>query len=373
MMWKSCYYLRGHSVPLSHFGGKYLCLVMPMMKPLQLMSRNGKRLASVLCYRHPVFLSTSCTSHSRKKKVNGYEAVDQEKYTNLVRMVTTSKTTSQTPDKLFEEDSFLYGDVIKSKPPSQKAEPRIPQNNLPLHNPNKVLLSVEKMDPSIPLKINLPVRDQKSGARLPSVTRILQQTMPMEQAFYLERWKQKMIMELGEEGFIQYTAAIFSQGKMFHARLEDLLMSREDQVQHQEETNELSGFLGSVEHILPDITAVRTLESAVLHSELKYLGFVDCVAQYRGRLCVIDWKTSEKPKPHIERTFDNPLQIAAYAGAINHDDNYNFQVDCGLIVVAYKDGSPAHAHFMDPELCRHYWDKWLLRLEDYKDKNDGKQ
>lgn len=45
------------------------------------------------------------------------------------------------------------------------------------------------------------------------------------------------------------------------------------------------------------------------------------------------------------------------------------QVRCGLVVVAYKDGSPAHPHFMDPDLCSQYWNKWLLRLEEYMDKN----
>ncbi|KAE8601201.1 hypothetical protein XENTR_v10013588 [Xenopus tropicalis] len=95
-----------------------------------------------------------------------------------------------------------------------------------------------------------------------------------------------------------------------------------------------------------------------------------CVSFCRQKLCVIDWKTSEKPKPYIRDTFDNPLQIAAYIGAINHDNNYNFQVNCGLIVVAYKDGSPAHMHFMDTDLCLHFWNKWLLSLEEYKKKKE---
>lgn len=84
---------------------------------------------------------------------------------------------------------------------------------------------------------------------------------------------------------------------------------------------------------------------------------------------MIDWKTSEKPKPSLKNTFDNPLQVAAYIGAINHDASYDFQVSCGLIVVAYKNGSPAHPHFMDPDLCTQYWNQWLLRLEEYMDRN----
>lgn len=342
------------------------------MKSLQLLGRHCKSLVDVLPHqRHlPLFLSTSCNVFSRKKKVNGYEDVDREKYSDLVRTVTTSKTSAQTPERLLEEDSFLYGKVMRSKDPVQESEPKVPQNHVPLNNPNKVPLSVEQMDPNIPVKIGLPGKSQMTNGRMPSVTRILQQTMPMEQAFYLERWKQRMIMELGEEGFIAYTAALFSQGKRFHAQLEDLFLSEEQYTPKKDDTKELVGYMNSIEHVLPDVVGVKTLESAVVHSELQYLGLVDCVAKYRGKLCVIDWKTSEKQKPYLKNTFDNPLQVAAYIGAINHDRNYNFQVDCGLIVIAYKDGSPAHAHFIDSEKCLHYWDKWLLRLEEYKEKKE---
>lgn len=44
------------------------------------------------------------------------------------------------------------------------------------------------------------------------------------------------------------------------------------------------------------------------------------------------------------------------------------QVENGLIVVAYKDGSPAHAHFLNSEQILPFWEKWLLRLEEYAEK-----
>lgn len=40
-----------------------------------------------------------------------------------------------------------------------------------------------------------------SGTKIPSVTTILHVTRPMKQALSLLKWENKMIAELGEEGF----------------------------------------------------------------------------------------------------------------------------------------------------------------------------
>ncbi|NXS11987.1 MGME1 exonuclease, partial [Neodrepanis coruscans] len=337
------------------------------MQFLQILSRKPRKLEMLfqipLCQKQlsDKCLSTSACIYSKKKKENGYEQVDQERYKNLVYSVTSYKTSAQTPETILEEDNLLYGPPDKHRPPV-KAGTKSPKNWVPLINPNKIIPPTSS-DSNLPRKIEL----QKT--KMPSVTRVLQQTLSPQQVFYLERWKQKMIAELGKEGFEEYTKNLFLQGELFHSALESIFLSEEVETKEKSEDDVISGYLASVEHVLGDVSEVKALESAVHHESLQYLGLVDCVAKYRGQLCVIDWKTSEKPKPFLKNTYDNPLQVAAYIGAINHDANYDFQVHCGLIVVAYKDGSPAHPHFMDLDLCSQYWNKWLLRLEEYMDRN----
>lgn len=41
---------------------------------------------------------------------------------------------------------------------------------------------------------------------------------------------------------------------------------------------------------------------------------------------VIEWKTSQRTKATLEEAYDDPVQIAAYVGALNADDKYPFEV-----------------------------------------------
>lgn len=167
------------------------------MKFLQLLSRKPGKLEMLFqipfCQKQFPYLclATSTCLYSKKKKVNSYELVDQEKYKNLVCSVTSYKTSAQTPETIFEEDNLLYG-------PPVKTETKTPKNWVPLINPNKRIPLVSGHS-NLPMKISLP------RTKMPSVTRVLQQTMSPQQNFYLERWKQKMILELGKAGFDEYT------------------------------------------------------------------------------------------------------------------------------------------------------------------------
>ncbi|XP_056252175.1 mitochondrial genome maintenance exonuclease 1 [Seriola aureovittata] len=312
-------------------------------------------------------LSLACHCLRYPKRNSPYSPSNSERYSSLLKSVMSSRVSSQTPETLQAEDDHIYGPIVKGQTPSSRPEMREPRTFHPFLNCEKTL-ETEEPESGLPVRI---LFDRSPGRTIvPSVSRILQQTLSPEQIFYLERWKKRMVAELGEDGFKEYTQNLFRQGKIFHSVLEDVLMSGETwEETHPPETPEyppeVQGYMESISHILEDVTAVRATESTVQHDTLNYLGIVDCVAHYRGVLCVIDWKTSEKPKPFLRNTYDNPIQVAAYAGALNSDDNYKYQVENGLIVVAYKDGSPAHAHQLSSELMLEYWKTWLLRLEEF--------
>ncbi|XP_033469350.1 mitochondrial genome maintenance exonuclease 1 [Epinephelus lanceolatus] len=307
---------------------------------------------------------SACHCLTSPKRPSPYSSVDSERYSSLVKSVMSSRVSSQTPETLLAEDDHIYGPVVKAQAPS-RPQKRAPKTLHPFLHCEETP-ETEEPESGPPTRISLNRGQDRSF--LPSVTHILQQTLSPEQIFYLERWKRRMIAELGEEGFKQYSQNLFRQGKIFHSAVEDILTSgttSEDKISSEcsEYPPEVQGYMQSISHILGDVRAVRAIESTVQHDALNYLGIVDCVARYRGVLCVIDWKTSEKPKPFLSNTYDNPIQVAAYAGALNSDGNYNYQVENGLIVVAYKDGSPAHAHQLSSELMSEYWKRWLVRLE----------
>lgn len=178
-------------------------MLLVRMRFLQLLSRKPGKLEMLFqipfCQKQFPYmcLATSACLCSKKKKTNSYEQVDQEKYKNLVYSVTSYKTSAQTPETILEEDNLLYGPPDKQRPPV-KAETKTPKNCVPLINPIKRI-------PLLNSDSNLPIKIALQKTKMPSVTRILQQTISPQQAFYLERWKQKMILELGKDGFAEYT------------------------------------------------------------------------------------------------------------------------------------------------------------------------
>ncbi|ELU12574.1 hypothetical protein CAPTEDRAFT_84194, partial [Capitella teleta] len=203
------------------------------------------------------------------------------------------------------------------------------------------------------------------NGRLPSVTRILGKTMSAESRAALDMWEKKKIEELGLEGFQNLKLETFKRGHQLHACIEQCLHGAEES--ELDITHLIEGHWKSMSRVFTHIGDVHFTEARVQHPILKYTGIFDCVAYYKNSLCLIDWKTSKKQKSRLQHTYDNPVQLAAYIGALNHDPNFEFKdpVHRAVLVIAYEDGSPAHVYQLSPHQLSAYWRKWTKRLHQY--------
>ena len=66
----------------------------------------------------------------------------------------------------------------------------------------------------------------------------------------------------------------------------------------------------------------------------KYAGTADLIAQYNGKICIIDFKQSNKPKK-VEFIQDYLLQLGAYTLA--HDVVHGTKMNAGIVMLCTKD------------------------------------
>jgi mitochondrial genome maintenance exonuclease 1 len=133
-------------------------------------------------------------------------------------------------------------------------------------------------------------------------------------------------------------------------------------------------------------TPANLVETHLTHPTLLYKGIVDCItvveyeALFEGlesffshnfyffsnTIRIIEWKKSDRLKANIEHTYDAPIQLAAYLGALQSSEKHQ-QLDIrnGVVVVAYTTGVPAHVHLLNESDLNKYWRKWLARLQEY--------
>ena len=203
---------------------------------------------------------------------------------------------------------------------------------------------------------------------IPSVTRVLQETMSINSRIALEQWKKNMINKLGVEQFDIFCKELLINGRLFHACIEDILLQKEVEI-----PPEVRFLYSSVQPVLEEIQAVQGVETRVLHPNLRYKGIADCIASYRDRLHLIDWKRSTKRKSTLAATYDAPVQLAAYIGAVNASNQYPFKVDRGLVVTAYTNGEPATVHEVKDDVLEKSWQEWLKRLQQFYTNLNKKQ
>ncbi len=194
------------------------------------------------------------------------------------------------------------------------------------------------------------------GAKLPSVTTILNATKPQEDRERLLNWRQRV----GVAEANQISGAASRRGTGTHKQIQRYLEGKDTPCPES-----ILPYWQSIEPLLQDISNVRLVEGTVFNYELGYAGIVDCVATFRGIPCVCEWKTADRPKGSVERLYDYPIQIAAYSSAVNHSyQAYDIKLEHALIVVAIPE-MPAEVFWFEPEVMQTYSQQWEERVADF--------
>ena len=181
-------------------------------------------------------------------------------------------------------------------------------------------LSLNRIDGENSRKYETP-----NGEKYPSITHVLGETSDKSALF---AWKKRV----GEEKAAAISLAATTRGTAMHQLCEDYL-SNEPLSDDNVAGNFM--FLG-IRPALDRIDNVRLLEASLYSDALKVAGTVDCIAEIDGKLSVIDFKTSRKPKNEdwIEDYF---MQAAFYAVA--YHERYNELPKQLVIMISIQDGS----------------------------------
>lgn len=163
-----------------------------------------------------------------------------------------------------------------------------------------------------------------SGKSYPSVTTVT----GLHTAKGIAEWRKRV----GEEQATKISTQAAKRGTKVHQLCEDYLRSGsvEPDIFHAE-------MFGSIRPLLDQIDNIHCLETPLWSDFLQVAGTVDCIAEFQGKLSVIDFKTSSKPKDRddIHNYF---MQTSAYAVAF--EERTGIPVGRMVIIMAVENDDP---------------------------------
>jgi len=141
------------------------------------------------------------------------------------------------------------------------------------------------------------------GRRFPSVTTVLS----VRSREGIQKWRARV----GEEEANRISSFAASRGTRVHTMVERYIDNRDDYLEKSNHLTRLN--FETMRPVLDErIGKVLAQEVPLYSNHLGLAGRVDCVAEFDGRLSIVDFKTASKPKKHdwIHGYF---IQEAAYA------------------------------------------------------------
>ena len=141
------------------------------------------------------------------------------------------------------------------------------------------------------------------GDVFPSITTMLQKTMPAEKQQSLKNWKEQ---EVAAEYIAQESAII---GTQTHKLIENFLNG----ITHTDEVRLLSvAHFNNMIPFLQKINDIHGTELRLYSNLMKLAGTSDCIAKYDGELSIIDYKT-KRSNQQEEWMTEHFIQATAYS------------------------------------------------------------
>ena len=163
-----------------------------------------------------------------------------------------------------------------------------------------------------------------NGTNYPSVTSILGVRKKVE----LQQWRDK----IGENVANWEMGRAARRGTATHNLIENYIKG-----EPLEEKSVLPlGLFKLMKPYIDQINNIHCLETVLYTSKYRLAGQVDCIAEYNGKLSVIDFKTANKER--IEEWVENYfLQCTAYS--IMYNETFNEPIEQIVVLMAAEDGS----------------------------------
>ena len=163
-----------------------------------------------------------------------------------------------------------------------------------------------------------------NGKNYPSITTVL----GIRKSEALKGWREK----IGEGVANWEMGRAARRGKSFHTLVEQYLKGETPSIRDVLPL----GLFKLLKPYIDQIDNIHLLEAIMYSPKLTVAGQVDCVAEYNGKLSVIDFKTSNKERQ--EDWIDNYfLQTTAYAHM--YEETFGTPIEQIVILIASEDGT----------------------------------
>ena len=186
------------------------------------------------------------------------------------------------------------------------------------------------------------------GKHYPSVTTVT----GMLNAKWIKKWRKSV----GEEKANKISRKAAMRGTRYHQLQEDFLNNILTEERLKEATPLDLMMFNQTKELTSKLGDIYMLEGSMFSNELEMAGRVDCIAEFAGKVSVIDFKTSTKHKSpsKIKNYF---MQETAYAKMF--EEMYDIPINRIVTIIAVEETGQSQLFVEEPG-------KWVDQLKDLR-------